>query len=283
MATLSTTLKVDGVNFVSPPPPSPPGSPPPPPLPPAAPGFRNTGNRVAWLQELVGPSYTEVQAFDRCKPLASSIHASLDSASYALVTAPSSCPANYKVVTCTYDAPPEVINQFVAWVQTPDFLPSNGDACHSMRLVREDWSKRPTHNPPPPPPAPSRPPASDAPPPMDGPKPPPPPPNPPPVPPTSPPPPGEPPSPPTTPPSEPPPPLPPPNPPRAPQSVQAINEALCHPTCVRFCASNVAADVAADVSPFSFAGFLVRRRPPVRPGRQPEEFMRAIVLEYLCV
>ena len=220
-------------NFAQPPPPSPPSQPPPPPLPPNDPGFAYTGNAFSLLQEFVPTSFTASNASDRCKPLASSVHSSVHDSTYALVAAPASCGA-YQVLTCAYEAPPLVIEAFNAWVQGGSFLARNPDACMQMTLARTGFAKRSLYDPPPPPPSPSRPPNTEAPPPLQGPSPPPPPPLPPPDPPSLPPPPDEPPAPPRPPPTGPPPPLPPPNPPKEPQSVQLINEALCHSTCTQW-------------------------------------------------
>jgi hypothetical protein len=267
-------LFVPPENFAKPPPPSPPTPPPPPPLPPADPGTAHTGSKYSILQEFVGALFTADQAADRCKPLASKIRASLHDSTYALLSAPGACRGvAYQVLTCAYDGPPQVIQKFNAWVQTPDFLPLNPDdpdACMPMTLARTGWRTRALYDPPPPPPGPSRPPATAAPPPLPGPSPPPPPPRPPPEPPADPPPPGRPPVPPPSPPPPPLPPLPPPNPPKEPQSTQLINEALCHATCVRASAPNTprfCCGLATDsLRPLPMASMEILRVPLVCAG-----------------
>ena len=219
--------------FASPFPPPLPSAPPPPPSPPANPGFRNTNLFFALTQEYISGAelFTLGDAFDRCRPLASSIQTTLEGNEVSLLPAPSACGTDYKVLSCGYTAPESVIKLFVDWVRTNP-LEDNPKACMQMTLARTGLKQVPLYHPPPSPPMPSDPPRPPIPPPKPGPSPPPPPPSPPPLPPGGPPPPGTPPNPPTPPPSPPPNPAPPPDPPRSPQNIQSINELLCHPTCV---------------------------------------------------
>lgn len=224
--------------FLSPSPPPTPFVPPPPPAPPATPGFRTTDLYFTLAQEFVHRNSTTYDAAaDRCRPLASSIHASLDLHTAALVDAPASCQAAFDVISCGYVAPREVIASFNAWLATDPLVP-NPHACKKMAVVRTGVDQVAINRPPPTPPLPGTPPAPPLPPPKPAPDPPPPPPSPPPTPPHGPPPPSAPPLPPLPPPLHPPNPAVPPAPPKAPSSVQVINEALCHPTCVRAQASN---------------------------------------------
>ena len=215
--------------FASPFPPPLPSAPPPPPSPPANPGFRNTNLFFALTQEYISGSelFTLGDAFDRCRPLASSIQTTLEGNEVSLLPAPSACGTDYKVLSCGYTAPESVIKQFVEWVSTNP-LENNPAACMQMTLARTGLKQVPLYHPPPSPPMPSDPPRPPIPPPKPGP-------SPPPLPPGGPPPPGTPPNPPTYPPSPPPNPAPPPDPPRSPQNIQSINELLCHPTCVSHC------------------------------------------------
>lgn len=223
-----TTLPAD--IYLSPPPPFPPWAPPRPPYPPALPGHTAlAGLYYSLVQEYVpAGTITFDQAAERCYPLASSVHPALQTSAFALIPVPSSCGSNFEVISCSYVAPEAVITQFNEFVKTNP-LEDNPNACLQMTFVRTGFAQGATVSPPPSPPLPDPPPAPPRPPPMEGPHPPPPPPSPPPIPPTSPPaptPPVEP------PPSPPPPPVQPPVPPREPQSVQVINEPLCHATCV---------------------------------------------------
>ena len=212
----------------------PPPSPFSPPSPPAFPGFRNDVNWYTLQQEFIfeNSNFTLGEAYDRCRPLASSIRASFENAHTALTEAPPECGTHFRVISCGYVAPKEVIEEFNKWVSTSP-LAVNSEACLPMQIVRSGPRQIPIAAPPPTPPPPDAPPAPPNPPPLPGPSPPPPPPSVPPLPPGSPPPPGEPPLPPQAPPSPPPLPAPPPDPPRSPQNVQVLNEMLCHPTCVR--------------------------------------------------
>jgi len=228
-------LNVPQDDFASPLPPPLPSPPPLPPFPPTHPGFRHGQFFFTLLQEFVQPGTTTFDdAADRCKPLASSVHPSLEASSYALVDPPSTCEPGFLVVTCGYAAPRDVIAQFNDWVETRP-LTTNPNACMQMKRVRSGPQEIPIHIPPPPPPSPDHPPAPPCPPPGEGPSPPPPPPGSPPTPPIGPPPPSVPPTPPSPPPLLPLSPAAPPQPPRSPQSVQLLTEELCHPTCVRFC------------------------------------------------
>jgi hypothetical protein len=230
---MTNLLNVPQDQFASPLPPPLPSPPPLPPFPPAAPGFRHSDLFFTLLQEFVQPGTTTYDdAADRCKPLSSSIHPSLDASTHALVDAPSACKPGFLVLSCGYTAPRDVIPEFNQWVDTSP-LRVNPNACMQMHRVRTGVKQVPINDPPPPPPSPRLPPVPPSPPPGAGPSPPPPPPNPPPLPPDQPPPPNEPPTPPVPPPTLPPNPAPPPDPPRSPQSVQLLNEPLCHPTCVR--------------------------------------------------
>ena len=229
---MANLLNVPQDRFASPLPPPLPSQPPLTPFPPANPGFRNGELFFTLLQEFVQPGTTTYDdAADRCKPLASSIHPSIQTSAYALVDAPSTCETGFAVISCAYTAPREVISEFNTWVDSNPLAP-NPDGCMQMRRVRTGVDQIPNEVPPPPRPYPLFPPAPPSPPPGPGPSPPPPPPSPPPLSPHCPPLPGEPPPPPGLPPSIPPNPAPPPSPPRSPQSVQLLNAALCHPSCV---------------------------------------------------
>lgn len=228
-----TSVFIPPTEFAGESPSLPPPLPSHPPSPPAVPGFRNDVNWYTLQQELVyaNSGFTLGDAYDRCRPFASSIRTSFEGASTTLIPAPPECGDDFMVVNCGYVAPREVIQEFNKWVATSP-LPPNPKACAPMQVVRTGVRQFPTLQPPPLPPPPDMPPQPPRPPPAPGPSPPPPPPSSPPMPPHGPPPPGEPPLPPLAPPSPPPLPTPPPQPPRSPQSTQVLNEMLCHPTCV---------------------------------------------------
>ena len=217
--------------YLSPPPPVPPSLPPLPPVPPAMPGHMATGLYYTLTQEYVRANTTNFhQAAKRCYPLASSVHPALDASAYALLRAPAACGTDYQVITCSYSAPQAVIERYNTWLDTSP-LEANPDACMPMTFARSRLAESAIVSPPPSSPLPGSPPTPPRPPPEEGPRPPPPP-SPPPALPAGPPPPGTPPVPPIPPPCPPPLPAEPPAPPHAPQSIQLINEPLCHPTCV---------------------------------------------------
>ena len=231
---MSVSIQIPRDSYASPQPPPPPFAPPPPPRPPATPAFRQTDLYFSIVQEYVNPETTTyTDAVDRCRPLASSIHPEISTSATALLEPPVECPDGFQVISCGYTAPRDVITSFNQWVSTSPLSP-NPNACWPMSIVRTGIKEVPINYPPPSPPMPSAPPAPPFPPPKPAPDPPPPPPSPPPLPPHGPPPPGEPPLPPIPPPSPPPNPAPPPAPPKSPQSVQVINEALCHASCFQW-------------------------------------------------
>lgn len=273
--------------YTSPSPPPVPFPPPPPPAPPATPGFRRTDLFFTLTQEFVNPSTTTFSdAADRCRPLASAIHPSLNTHATALLPPPAECPANFMVISCGYTAPHEVILSYNDWVTTQP-LTDNPNACMSMTMVRTGVKEVPIYSPPPMPQSPDAPPAPPRPPPKPAPDPPPPPPSPPPMPPHDPPPPSEPPLPPTFPPSPPPNPAPPPAPPKSPQTIQAINEALCHATCVSAYPNSATLHAhyrnLAETLAFYLTGPMVERRPACYRRRKPKYAMRYFLCQSLFI
>ena len=109
---LEGSIGIPNDQFTSPSPPPLPFPPPPPPMPPATPGFRHTGLYYTVTQEFVlAGTTTFSDAADRCRPLASNIHPEFGKEATALIEAPESCGTNWRVISCGYTAPRDIIVQ----------------------------------------------------------------------------------------------------------------------------------------------------------------------------